>query len=892
MIAFTLAATGAVVMGQEAPKYTIVSVTPTSGPIGTVVTMAGSSLGVQTTSVKFNGVTANFKSTKVYEIQAIVPTGATTGPIVCSGPMGSATSPQAFNVTTSSGGNGGGNTTNIVPPPPHIPRPINALTSHPRMWVRGSDIPRLQSWAVPSNHIWQDLQSVANLRKSQMNQGIVPNQDSGDGEGNAYPYATEEIAELFAFMSMVDPVASNRADWAKRAHDLLMFVMNQAVLGPAANQKFRTPKFATFNRSRWYGEAFPLVVDWCYNTFSAAEKVTIRKVFVRWTHEILDYNVAGGSYTVSPAGVVNNSSLLGKGQQRWAANNYWCNHARDIAMMSLALDDQDDVPSFTGDYPSGYLGDYIGNAIGAWMYVRNFADTHELAGGISPEGPGYSESSFSGLTMMMLALHTAGYDNVGAYGPAAGMINNPFWTHEVTDAYIHSLSPQTAKMYSWQPPMYLPAGFGDVLRFETIDMIRAFGPLAAIDIADGNSNSQRLNDVRWIQSWLAPGGMASLDNRLTSSPNNYGTMLPILYFLTFDPKAAPPADPRNALSTNYFAPSLNRLLSRSDWSTNASWFTFISGFNSIDHQWGDSNSFSFYRKGEFLTKEWSGYGKNIGAVDFQNNVSIDNPPLVASSGFVLDEAAHGSQYSYMSDGDPIVKTSFGTDYVFAEGDATKRYNSTQLKATDVQHASRSIFWLKPDVVVVYDRADSKTAGHAKRFSLNLANHPIVTGNTAVAVTPQGQQVAVSSLLPMGGTMKWDQPSTTWGWNESTPEELMHFRVQVEDLAKPMSVRFLNVIEGLDAGAPTIPTSLASNVSGSAYDGAVVGNTCFMFAKTLGQTFTGLTYTVPSTTTTNFVTGLTPGVGYSVSTTNGGNGLMITLAVGGPIMPDAAGVIRL
>jgi hypothetical protein len=30
---------------------------------------------------------------------------------------------------------------------------------------------------------------------------------------------TEEYAEMFALMSLVDPNAANRADWAKRAHD-------------------------------------------------------------------------------------------------------------------------------------------------------------------------------------------------------------------------------------------------------------------------------------------------------------------------------------------------------------------------------------------------------------------------------------------------------------------------------------------------------------------------------------------------------------------------------------------------------------------------------------------------------------------------------------------------
>jgi hypothetical protein len=294
--------------------------------------------------------------------------------------------------------------------------PASALTSHPRLWIRGVDLPRLRSWAVSTNPMWRDLQNVANLMKSQMIQGIVPQQDDGDGEGNAYQYPTEEYAEMFALMSLVDPNAANRADWAGRAHDLLMFIMNDAVQGPAPNMPFRSKHFATYNRSRWYGEAFPLVVDWCYPTLTTADKATIRKVFVRWIHEDLDYNVAGLGYTPQPAGNVNSPALIASpGQVRWSANNYWCNHARNIGMMSMALDAADDVPAAAGDWPANYLRDYIGNAIGCWLYIRQHAENHDLGGGLSPEGPGYGESSLSALSMLMLALHSAGYDSAATY---------------------------------------------------------------------------------------------------------------------------------------------------------------------------------------------------------------------------------------------------------------------------------------------------------------------------------------------------------------------------------------------------------------------------------------------------------------------------------------------
>ncbi|HZD80736.1 MAG TPA: IPT/TIG domain-containing protein, partial [Actinomycetota bacterium] len=79
--------------------------TPTSGPVGTSVTIAGSGFsGV--TVVKFNGVKAHFTVDSDAQITATVPSSATSGPIKVKDPAGAVTSASDF--TVSSGGGGGG----------------------------------------------------------------------------------------------------------------------------------------------------------------------------------------------------------------------------------------------------------------------------------------------------------------------------------------------------------------------------------------------------------------------------------------------------------------------------------------------------------------------------------------------------------------------------------------------------------------------------------------------------------------------------------------------------------------------------------------------------------------------------------------------------------------
>jgi IPT/TIG domain len=98
----------------RAQAPTITSFTPTSGPIGTIVTITGTDF-LGATAVMFNNVTATFTVNSVTRITATVPPGATTGPILVITPSGTATSVTAFTVV-------GG-------PPPSGVSPIKVFTT-------------------------------------------------------------------------------------------------------------------------------------------------------------------------------------------------------------------------------------------------------------------------------------------------------------------------------------------------------------------------------------------------------------------------------------------------------------------------------------------------------------------------------------------------------------------------------------------------------------------------------------------------------------------------------------------------------------------------------------------------------------------------------------------
>jgi len=76
---------------------TITSFAPTSGPVGSTVTITGTSF-TGATAVTFNGASASYTVASATSIQATVPAGATTGPLSVTTPAGAATSTTSFTV--------------------------------------------------------------------------------------------------------------------------------------------------------------------------------------------------------------------------------------------------------------------------------------------------------------------------------------------------------------------------------------------------------------------------------------------------------------------------------------------------------------------------------------------------------------------------------------------------------------------------------------------------------------------------------------------------------------------------------------------------------------------------------------------------------------------------
>jgi hypothetical protein len=443
----------------------------------------------------------------------------------------------------------------------------------------------------------------------------------------------------------------------------------------------------------------------------------------------------------------------------------------------------------------------------------------------------------------------------------------------------------------WLGPVYQPAWFGDGENYWSPDFIGLLGALGRYDDLTGNTD--RLEAIRWVQTHLQPGGADALLYRMSSGMGD--AHIAIFYFLLFDPAAGAGADPRPDLPLAWNAEGIGRVLARTSWEEDATWFTYALGWNTVDHQHADGNQFEFYRNGEWLTKERTGYGFNIGSSDYHNTLALENdqPDHYDPSDYRYDMHRRGSQWMIVAAGDPVILAqSIGGDYVYALGDATNLYNSEAELSTDIVHASRSIVWLQPDQIVVYDRAASKTEGRFKRFWLNFPAAATVDGTVTTMTTASGQQLEVTTLLPADAEIAAEPAEPLEEAGEVAFAEPMQYRLRVEAPGGPLETRFLHVLQGVDAGAVADDVTLVESSAGTPFAGAVVAGTAVLFPVEIAVEVGEFSYAVPEGTSRHLVTGLVAGGGYDVDTQSVGGEIVVTARPGSAHTADDGGVLAL
>ena len=821
-----------------------------------------------------------------------------------------------------------------APPPvmPLSPASMGApvVAGHPRIWITAADLPRLRAWASPQNPVWQAgivpaMQQALSIYDKEFFPGGQPNPRWPDtGIANWTARSTEAFAEFFAFLSLVDPDPVARAAHGARARNLLMYVVHEADRkvdsDPQKPAPFHEPSFATYNRASAWGDAFGVTVDWIYPLLTTDDKAAIRRVFLRWADDNLHAATSGDEHP-QPIGVVNDPRLLAARKRlRWSVNNYFTAHMRQLVLYALCLDDVDDPP-VDASAPAGRIGNtlrsYLDDAVGAWLY-QQYAVYEDPAisapalgaapdglgvasGGLSPEGFLYG-SSLGMLHQALFALYTAGYRDPRALGPQIRLVDSGFWDR-FEDGMLQSLVAEPALVpgQAYLGPVYGFAAYGDVQRlWLTPEHATAFLSLALHAAATGNA--ARLDKARWIAVNAIEGTAPGLVHRVANIWGNGEASLAILYFLALDPAAQPARDPRPALPTTFYDRAIGRVIARTAWGPDATAFDYKCTWETIGHQFGDCNEFELWRKGEWLVRERTGYANDPAVItsEYHNTLAIQNRVTSGADKphtlqwFEAGSWERGGQFVLgQNAGDPKVSVSLGPGWVYAQGDATTLYNrpsgDTADSAVDVTHASRSLVWLKPDVVVVYDRATTRSDRLFKRFFLVSGGDAEISGRLATFTTPKGQHLYLHSILPAAAALT---ASKIDSFNEVAAGEPSRSKLRIEDPASPRDVRFLNVLEAADAAAPPGSAVHVHSTTGTPFEGATAGVYAAMFPVDLAASFTGVTYSVPTSVTGQVVGGLRPGQTYDVTITRTPSSIDVAIVPGSSFLADEGGVITL
>ena len=547
-------------------------------------------------------------------------------------------------------------------------------------------------------------------------------------------------------------------------------------------------------------------------------------------------------------------------------------------------------------------GPQVAADYGLPAYGTNFG---KASGGTPPEGMLYG-ASLGAILDQLLALQTAGFNNTNYSGPQCKLIGAPVW-NRFCDAWLSVLTPLPRQIETYLPPAYQMFAYGDTLQlYTTPDFSDIFTVMAMLDYQTGYTN--RLAKTRWLAMEVPEGGYANLIQRAGTSwgaDEAYETGLK--YFLTLDPATlAPPPDLRPSQPILFYDASQSVLIGQSDWTTNRSMFNWRCSWNSINHQNGDGGMFQFFRKGEFLTKEYTGYD-NAGysqASWVHNTLALSNYCTAGTPGNLQWYEGPlwdtGSQWQLgEGTGDPSTSASAGTNFVFTYGDLTALYNrpapyQPQDACLDILQANRSLIWLKPDHIVVYDRATSHTSGLFKRFNLCLPAAPVVTprsggGSLLTETMPDGQQLFINSLLPANGTVTIASLSNLI--STVAEGEPCNYRLAIENTNNPTDIRFLHVLQGADPGVGADAVTYAQSSGGNPFEGVSVRGTEVLFpVNLLSNNFSNVSYNASTGATNHYIAGLTPNAKYSVAIQTNAGRLQVTIAPGTQIMTDNAGLL--
>jgi endonuclease G len=323
---------------EPAAAPSIISFTPSSGPISNSITVTGAALDT-ITNVAFNGTSAAYTITGTNQLTAVIPIGASSGPITVRGLGGSATSVGSFVLTT-----------------PVIPNftitPAGGFTStgdqggpfspSSQVYTLSNTNGTSMNWAAGKNTSWLDLSASSGTLAAGASTDITVSVNS-----TADSFLGGEYSDVVTFSN------SMTGAWVSRSVNLTVLTPAQLSVSPVnafnATSQVDGPPSASSQDYR-LSNVGSISMNWTANATAS------------WlTLSATSGTLAGGSSTVVTASINSNAISMAQGSYSDTigftnTTNGIGNTMRDVNLSIVSFGFYDDFSTFSNGNLVGQSG--------------------------------------------------------------------------------------------------------------------------------------------------------------------------------------------------------------------------------------------------------------------------------------------------------------------------------------------------------------------------------------------------------------------------------------------------------------------------------------------------------------------------------------------------------
>jgi hypothetical protein len=204
------------------------------------------------------------------------------------------------------------------------------------------------------------------------------------------------------------------------------------------------------------------------------------------------------------------------------------------------------------------------------------------------------------------------------------------------------------------------------------------------------------------------------------------------------------SSPLGGMNTSHYAAGIGQVYSRSGWDKDATWLNFTAGAYAESHQHQDQGALILF-KGAWLMAD-AGLGSRNGIIQ---DTTAHSLVRVNNGGAPVKQVVGTSSQ--------MVGLHGGDNWLYMAGDVLGAYGHNAAITKD----QREVVFLKPNVVIVYDRVAS-AAGTSQVWQLATPTAPSISGNTAT-ISAGGHSLKVQRLAPAAATSTSYNMTSTEGY---------------------------------------------------------------------------------------------------------------------------------